>query len=514
MSVFSRALEVAFVSLGETFLTTLAGSVAILAGYLDSHSLRRISTFMVKLLFPCLMLSLFTSFDTERLSRWSPVLLVALLHILLGALLALITTRLLRLPAQHSRLLILSAAFGNSGSLPFVLTRPVFENWSVTAADPQAGDDADGIIALYLAMWSLIFFSGGKALAQGVTATEKTNRNHLHVLHLAEAAKQASESGGAAWRGADALRPQPESAHTESQEGAQAGGSRARKIRRLLWRMTDRTWVCVLLGIGLGCISPLRDVFESGALRWVGNSWKLLGRAAVVLATMVLGASLAQAGKQRMDEQIAACAGEEGARKPLPWWVRSVQSIQQISRRMNDAIDSMTAGAANQPSKAQNEPSKVDKTAQTAAPLTPPVASPFLAASPLPPPPDPIFSLALEEESTEVRSEGERAASPRLSAHAKLVLASALLKLVLLPSICMPLTQLAAARGLLRDDPVLLMTLHIQSAVPSSLTAVALLVASGRSEQAHLLSSVYLPQYLLSTLTLSAVIIIAVQMLE
>ena len=278
--------------------------------------------------------------------------------------------------------------------------------------------------------------------------------------------------------------------------------------------MTDRTWVCVLLGIGLGCISPLRDVFESGALRWVGNSWKLLGRAAVVLATMVLGASLAQAGKQRMDEQIAACAGKEGARKQLPWWVRSVQSIQQISRRMNDAIDSMTAGAANQPSKAQNEPSKVDETAQTAAPLTPPVASPLLAASPLPPPPDPIFSLALEEESTEVRSEGERAASPRLSAHAKLVLASALLKLVLLPSICMPLTQLAAARGLLRDDPVLLMTLHIQSAVPSSLTAVALLVASGRSEQAHLLSSVYLPQYLLSTLTLSAVIIIAVQMLE
>lgn len=37
--------------------------------------------------------------------------------------------------------------------------------------------------------------------------------------------------------------------------------------------MVDRTWVCVLLAIAIGCIEPLRDVFESGALRWVGDSW-------------------------------------------------------------------------------------------------------------------------------------------------------------------------------------------------------------------------------------------------
>lgn len=73
----------------------------------------------------CLMLSLFTSFDTERLDRWSPVLLVALLHILLGALIALVAARLLQLRSPHAQLLVLSVSFGNCGSLPFVLTRPV-----------------------------------------------------------------------------------------------------------------------------------------------------------------------------------------------------------------------------------------------------------------------------------------------------------------------------------------------------------------------------------------------------
>ena len=45
------------------------------------------------------------------------------------------------------------------------------------------------------------------------------------------------------------------------------------RLRGLLWRMMDRTWICVLLAIAIGCIQPLRDVFENGALRWVGDSW-------------------------------------------------------------------------------------------------------------------------------------------------------------------------------------------------------------------------------------------------
>ena len=194
MSVFSRALEVAFVSLGETFLTTLAGSVAILAGYLDSHSLRRISTFMVKLLFPCLMLSLFTSFDTERLSRWSPVLLVALLHILLGALLALITTRLLRLPAQHSRLLILSAAFGNSGEVLNVLMS--------AGAAVDARESSQGATALHFAAFGN-HTDAVRLLHEGGAAMDATDGQGATALHTAVSRRPASNAGPPASRSSD-----------------------------------------------------------------------------------------------------------------------------------------------------------------------------------------------------------------------------------------------------------------------------------------------------------------------
>ena len=57
------------------------------------------------------------------------------------------------------------------------------------------------------------------------------------------------------------------------------------------------------------------------------------------------------------------------------------------------------------------------------------------------------------------------------------------------------------------------MTLHIQSAVPSSQTAVTRLAATGHADLAALLTRLYVPQYLLSIATLPCVIVIAIRLI-
>ncbi|EOD32190.1 hypothetical protein EMIHUDRAFT_202822 [Emiliania huxleyi CCMP1516] len=154
-SLFLEALEVAAVSLGEVAVICAIGCAAMAYGHLDGYTLRRVSRFMLRLLYPCLMLSLFRSFDADRLARWSPVLLVAVLHVVGGAALGWLAASAMRLRAPHRQLTVVSSAFGNCAALPFVLAVPVVRNWSVTRDDPDALETAQGVIGLYLGAWMI-----------------------------------------------------------------------------------------------------------------------------------------------------------------------------------------------------------------------------------------------------------------------------------------------------------------------------------------------------------------------
>jgi hypothetical protein len=83
-----------------------------------------------------------------------------------------------------------------------------------------------------------------------------------------------------------------------------------------------------------------------------------------------------------------------------------------------------------------------------------------------------------------------------------------------MPAVSIPLLTWAVRLGALSNDPVLLLTAHLQSAVPSSQTAVAVLVAAGQPALAQQLSKLYLPQYLASALTMSVVIVVAIEVIE
>ena len=94
-----------------------------------------------------------------------------------------------------------------------------------------------------------------------------------------------------------------------------------------------------------------------------------------------------------------------------------------------------------------------------------------------------------------------------------LVCVAIVLKLIMVPLVCVPLTYGAHQIGWLPDEPLLLLVLYITPSLPSSQTALSLLHATGEARIAARLSTLYVPQYLLSTLTIAATVATAVNLI-
>ena len=145
-----------------------------------------------------LILSLNQSFTLERLLRWSPVLLMALVHILIGAGLGMLAGRVLRLASPRRELLVLTTAYGNCGALPFVLVLPIVQQWPVTRDDPRAHETGLAVIGLYLVVWFCAFFSAGTWYAAriGARASGAAARGRRPLAHADAAAEDAVANGG------------------------------------------------------------------------------------------------------------------------------------------------------------------------------------------------------------------------------------------------------------------------------------------------------------------------------
>jgi len=87
------------------------------------------------------------------------------------------------------------------------------------------------------------------------------------------------------------------------------------------------------------------------------------------------------------------------------------------------------------------------------------------------------------------------------------------LKLIVVPAICLPLHTALGSAGIISNDPITQMILHIQSAVPSAQTSVSLLAAMDKPRLSARLAQLYVPQYLCSVFTVATVIIVGVQLI-
>ena len=89
----------------------------------------------------------------------------------------------------------------------------------------------------------------------------------------------------------------------------------------------------------------------------------------------------------------------------------------------------------------------------------------------------------------------------------KFVAAACVLRLVVLPAICLPLHLLLRQMGALSADPIVLMILTISAGTPSSQTLVMYFNARGATRLATESAKIYVPMYALSVLTVSVLIV-------
>jgi hypothetical protein len=102
-----------------------------------------------------------------------------------------------------------------------------------------------------------------------------------------------------------------------------------------------------------------------------------------------------------------------------------------------------------------------------------------------------------------------------LCARWKMVVLVILLKLVVLPLICFPLTLGAIRWGWLdRSDPLLLLIVFVESAVPSAQSLVGLAQLLLPESETGKLSALYLPMYLTSVLTITVAVAVALWLIE
>ena len=151
-----EALAVASKCQAQFVLICGTGVLGAQQGTLDAATLKNLTRFYLRYLMPCVVLQLNQVFTLERTLEWSPVILAACAHIALGAALGRGCAWLLGLRTPHKECMTLISAFGNCGSLPFVLVLPVVTGWSRTAADLDAFGKGMALIGLYLTAWVCI----------------------------------------------------------------------------------------------------------------------------------------------------------------------------------------------------------------------------------------------------------------------------------------------------------------------------------------------------------------------
>ena len=251
----------------------------------------------------------------------------------------------------------------------------------------------------------------------------------------------------------------------------------------------------IVLSVCLGCVPPLQDALsQRGALAWLQQSWSSLGMAGVIVSTIVLGGGLwhsawpVRGGKAAWEAPREEVAVEEVAVEEVAMEAVAMEAvaIEAVAIEVEPVCTSARGGERRGAERRGGERRGGER--RGADHLAPGAGS-------------------LPGDLPEAHARG----APSL---ASLVGAACVVRLVLLPAIAVPLTAVAASAGLLPSRPMLLIVSHMQSAVPSSQTFVAMLHERGESELAARVSRIYLPQYAMSVLTVAAVIVLAIQIIE
>lgn len=283
----------------EVLVGFASGAVGVATGAISKDVASGLSSFMIKVLFPCLALSFYRDFSAERLADWAAVPLIAAAQIGTAALLGYLSATLCRFPGEMKVGFAMVSAFGNNIAFPISLTPVVVGSWDrlqqsgYPVADAQ--NVARGIVALFLATWFPILFSIGKPILRktvGIkTPRVEPPKTVMEVFPFVRS-----------WSPFDSITtcilisigtPPHRAPHAAPPAHAPALWIMLWCTRLTVWRV--RVPVCASLcacGAGMGCWPGLKNELLDGYLDFVGRLLPKLGGVGAMCLIFVLGASL------------------------------------------------------------------------------------------------------------------------------------------------------------------------------------------------------------------------------
>ena len=464
LATLLSSIQVSAVATAQLYAIVGAGFAAAAARALDAGARASVAKLNFVLLNPLFVVGLAPSFATLTPASAAPVALFAAAH--LGSMFAAgtLAARALRLPAARAAPYALSLAFSNSGGLPFVLFVPLCALWPRLADDATALSRAYGYIVVYIVVWQLALFGFGRAHLRGVA----------DAAGAAGAADEA-DGGAASLQGGGVARAASGSSQVSSRSSRSSASGRSRRLS-----ISALTVAYVVDDDDADDSYSIRREFRYGAVggdaeaAGGGDAGGLAGAGAALCALlrdpMVCSLPLAVAlGVTPGVARALFGAGGDGRTGVFPAvaWVGG--AIAQIGRASVPVSTLLLGGALHE----------TWTTPKTAAP-TPRSAA---AAARAPAPEWAVVSTAL------------------------------VLRLLVQPLVFFPLTYAAAQVGLLGPqpvDPVLYLLLFVWSGLPASQTLVALAEAELGAGPAATLSSIYVPQYAVSAVTVPLVVAAAI----
>ncbi|CAN8074385.1 unnamed protein product, partial [Agarophyton chilense] len=150
-------------------LTAVAlGVVSTRRGVLDNAALHALSRLIYGVFLPALLFSNVLGALRNGVFAYMALLpLAAVLHVVAGALLAVLLARVLALNAPERRLFLVCGAFGNAAAMPLLLCAALFSD--VARAKSVAA------VSLYLLGWSPLFWSVGYVALAAMSSSQRSS---------------------------------------------------------------------------------------------------------------------------------------------------------------------------------------------------------------------------------------------------------------------------------------------------------------------------------------------------
>ena len=177
MDKFLELLPYSSKAVVSIFLIALAGVFLIRFKIIGKDSLPVLGKLIIYMFLPCMLFhKLATSASWEQLREYWAFPMTCIIYISFGLLLGWLTVKICKPRKEMKSGVIAAIAFNNSGYIPIALILAITSIFPVFMNDPQAGNKAVGFVAIYLIVYSPVFWTVGYSLISGKKLSDITLR--------------------------------------------------------------------------------------------------------------------------------------------------------------------------------------------------------------------------------------------------------------------------------------------------------------------------------------------------